>query len=45
LSVTTVSPKVIALGRWGEVSLFSIDLTVFQNFLASEPQDANLSRK
>ncbi len=31
--------------RWGEVSLFSMDLTVFQNFLASEPQVENSSLK
>ena len=37
MSVITVSPKVIALGRWHEVSLFSMVLTVFKNFLTSEP--------
>lgn len=31
------------IGSWGEVSVFSIILTDFQNFIASEPQVENLS--
>ena len=41
LSVVTVLPSLSAVGSWEEVLLFSMEITVSQNFLELELQDAN----
>lgn len=44
LLVVTVSPSFKTEGSWAEVFLFSIDLTVSQNFLELVLQEANLCK-
>jgi hypothetical protein len=41
LSAVTVFPSLSAVGSWEEVLSFSVDLTVSQNFLEFELQNAN----
>ena len=45
LSVMTILSKTMEVGRLAEDCLFSMVFTVFQNFLASEPQEENFSLK
>ena len=45
LSVVTVSPSLSVVGSWEEVLLFSMYITVSQNFLELELQDANFCLK
>ena len=45
LSVVTVFPSLRAVGSWEEVLLFSMDLTVSQNFFELVLQDANFCLK
>jgi hypothetical protein len=45
LSVVTVLPSLSAVGSWEKVLLFSMDITVSQNFLELELQDANVCLK
>ena len=45
LSVVTVFPSLSAVASWEEVLLFSMDFTVFQNFLELVLQDANFCLK
>ena len=45
LSVVTVIPSLSAMGSWQEVLLFSMDFTVYQNFLELVLQDANFCFK